>query len=440
MAIPRYTGPFGVRQAERLLWRAGFGPRPGEAAALAEQGLTAAVRSLTRPPAARLEGPAPRTDDGYPLAPGDAWGHDHLWWLDRMVRSNQQLVERMTLVWHDWFATADAPTNLLLDQNRLFRRHALGRFDELLLDVTVDPAMLLFLSGTSNSKWSPNENYARELMELFTLGAGQGYTETDVREQARALTGWRNDWTDAGPVNFRFDARYHDTGTKTIFGRTGAFDWRDSCRLCLEHPRHPAYLVEKLWSAFVPTPPPAPTHSELERLYLDSGYAVTPLLEAILMHPDLYQGPRMTKPPVVYIAGMLRALRRGIDTESWSWIADRCGQLLFWPPNVAGWDEERWLDTATWRGRWLAAAYAVRPREIDPDGYSSTERADAALRKALRFWGSPTLTRKTRGELLAFAEECERLADDSWEQDDYRGLRQNALRMLMATSPDLQTC
>jgi uncharacterized protein (DUF1800 family) len=440
VAVPRYTGTFGVRQAERLLWRAGFGPRRGEAAALAELGLGAAVRSLTRPPAAQLEGPAPTDDDGLPLAPGDAWGHDHLWWLDRMVRSNQQLVERMTLAWHDWFATADAPTNLLLDQNRLFRRHALGSFKDLLLDVTIDPAMLLFLSGTSNSKWSPNENYARELMELFTLGAGQGYTEDDVREQARALTGWRNDWIDAGPVNFRFDRNYHDTGTKTVFGRSGAWNWQDACRLCLEHPRHPEYVVGKLWSYFIPTPPPSGTRAELEQLYLDSGYAITPLLEAILKHPDLYAGPRMTKPPVVYIAGMLRALGRGIDTDSWTWIADYCGQLLFRPPNVAGWDEDRWLDTATWRGRWIAANYALDGRTAEPDGYSATEGAEAALRKALRAWGNPTVTGKTRDNLLSFGRECERLADQSWEQDDHRGLRQNALRMLIATSPDLQTC
>src|SRR5918997_3128093 len=122
----------------------------------------------------------------------------------------------------------------MLRQNALFRRYWLGSFDRLLLAVTRDPAMLLWLSGTDNTKWAPNENYARELMELFTLGAGRGYTERDVREQARALTGFRNDWREgAGTVNFRFDRSFHDRGRKRIFGKKGRFDWRDDSRQCL---------------------------------------------------------------------------------------------------------------------------------------------------------------------------------------------------------------
>src|SRR5690349_17897795 len=108
MGVPVFHGRFGEQQAERLLWRAGFGPRPGEARKLAHKGLKRAVLSLTRPKGKpKLSGPEPHTDDGLPLAPTDAYGHDLLWWLDRMVRSDQQLVERMTLIWHDWFATAD---------------------------------------------------------------------------------------------------------------------------------------------------------------------------------------------------------------------------------------------------------------------------------------------------------------------------------------------
>ena len=198
MSVPAYRGRFGAKQAERLLWRAGFGPAPGQAAKLARKGLRGAVHSLTRPHGKpRLKGPEPHGDDGLPLAPTDAWGHDLLWWLDRMVRSDQSLVERMTLTWHDWFATADVgQVSLNLDQNQLFRKHALGSFENLLLDVTTDPAMLVWLSGNENEKEAPNENYGREMMELFTLGASNGYTEDDVREQARALTGWTNDWDD----------------------------------------------------------------------------------------------------------------------------------------------------------------------------------------------------------------------------------------------------
>ena len=259
MAIPVYQGRFQASQAERLLWRAGFGPRPGEAKKLAKRGLKDAVLSLTRPKGkARLKGPPPHDDEGLPLAPGDAWGHDHLWWLDRMVRSDQPMVERMTLIWHDWFATGDVgQSRLNLAQNELFRRRALGSFSDLLLDVTVDPAMLAWLSGNENTKRSPNENYARELMELFTLGADGGYSEDDVREQARSLTGWTNDWDDdVGMVDFRYDPDLHDAGSKSVFGKSGNFDWRDTCKLCLEHPAHAGYVVDRLWSYFVPTSPP----------------------------------------------------------------------------------------------------------------------------------------------------------------------------------------
>ena len=117
----------------------------------------------------------------------------------------------------------------------------------MLIGITKDPAMLIWLNGIENSKWSPNENYARELMELFTLGASRGYTEDDVREQARALTGWRVSWTDGiGYHNFRFDLDLHDAGVKTIFGKSGRYSWQDACRLCMQNPMHASFFVRKL--------------------------------------------------------------------------------------------------------------------------------------------------------------------------------------------------
>jgi uncharacterized protein (DUF1800 family) len=252
-----FAGSFGAAQAERLLWRAGFGPRKGEAEALSKLGLDGAVKALTNPGRESFVGPAPKDEKGRPLAPYDAWGHDHCWWLDRMVRTSRPLVERMTLVWHDWFATSNDGVDsqrLMLKQNQLFRDHGLGSFADLAQSVTKDPAMLLWLNGSDNSRRSPNENYARELMELFTLGAGRGYTESDVRQQARALTGFSNDWKDGvGPVDFRYDPERHDTGVKTIFKKRGAFDWKDAVRLAVTHPAHPTFFVRKLWSYFVPS-------------------------------------------------------------------------------------------------------------------------------------------------------------------------------------------
>jgi len=441
VSVPVYHGRFGPEQAERLLWRAGFGPAPGQVEKLARKGMRHAVRSLTRPRGkARLHGPTPHDDDGLPLAPQDAWGHDLLWWLDRMVRSNQSLVERMTLIWHDWFATADVgQVALNLKQNELFRKRGLGSFEDLLLAVTVDPAMLVWLSGNENEAGAPNENYGRELMELFTLGAGNGYTEDDVREQARALTGWTNDWDDdLGMVNFHFDPERHDSGRKRIFGQTGRFDWRDSCRLCVEHPAHAGFFVERLWSYFIPTRPPKRTLRALKAAYRRDG-KVRPLVEAILMHPELYEGPRMVKPPIVQIAGMLRARRAGVETDAWTWIADEAGQRLFRPPNVAGWDEERWLDTARISGRWTAASMNTREDEVDEDGYPADETAKQAVRKALRYWGDPAISARTRGELQRFARRVEEVATADWQQTTYRALRQNALRILIVMSPELQT-
>ena len=441
--IPVYRGEFGPEQAERLLWRAGFGPRRGQARKLARQGLNESVRALTAPGRERFVGPRPKDEKGRPLAPRDAWGHDHLWWLDRMVRGNRPLMERMTLVWHDWFATSNegvGSQGLMLRQNALFRRYWLGSFRQLALAVTRDPAMLLWLSGTDNTKWSPNENYARELMELFTLGAGRGYTERDDREQARALTGFRNDWREGvGPTRFRFDRERHDLGSKRIFGRRGRFDWRDAVELCVKHPRHPSFFVSKLWGYFIPTTPPAATRRGLERLYVRSGYSARPVVRAILKHPHFYDGPRMVKPPIVYTAGLLRASGHGIDTESWTWLCANAGQQLFYPPNVSGWNDDRWLDTATYLARWDIAGRVARNGQLDPNKVQAPFDADKLLDRALAFWGNPQLSPGTRRVLRNYTKRALGTANQNWKRRSYPALVENSLRQLIAVSPDLQT-
>ena len=443
VGVATYGGPFGLLQAERLLWRAGFGPRDGEAEALARLGLDGAVHALTNPGRERLVGHAPRDDKGRPLAPYDAWGHDHLWWLDRMVRTSRPLVERMALVWHDWFATSNdgvGSQRLMLNQNALFRARGLGSFHELLLDVTRDPAMLLWLDGSDNSRYSPNENYGREMMELFTLGASRGYGEEDVRQNARALTGFRNDWKRGrGDVNFRYDPKYHDTGVKTIFRKRGAWTWRDSCRLCVTHPDHPSFFVQKLWSYFVPTAPDAATARSLAQLYVSGKYEIRPVVAAILRHPALYEGPRMTKSPVLYTAGLLRRIGRGIDTTAWAWLDSMAGQQLFYPPNVAGWDDSRWLDTATWRGRWWIAQYVLDRYALDPGKTAKPYDADKLLADALGFWRKPPLEQRTQNALRSFARNA--LADaraEKWKQQQYPPMVVNALRHLIATAPEMQ--
>ncbi len=448
---PAVSAPITLAQARRLLWRAGFGPTPGQAEALAGQPVEAAVQGLTRPSGApTLHGPPPTDDEGDALAPADAWGQDHCWWLDRMVRSDQQLVERMTFIWHDWFANSNEKVNdqqRMLDQNQLLREHALGNFRDLFAAVTVDPAMLVFLDGIYNEKRDPNENYAREMMELFSLGADRGaYSETDVREMARALSGWTADWSEGqGLHNFRFLASRHDAGNKTVFGQTGKWGWEDAVSLCVSHPLHPSFFVAKLWSYFVPAPPDEATLASLQGAYVGSGYEIRPVVEAILQHPAFLDGPELVTPPVVYNAGLLRAIGRPIDTTAWAWLCAGAGQQLFYPPNVSGWDFTRWLDTSTAKARWEIASYVTAKSYPNPwpgageAKYSEGEEPSEALASALAYWANPGLSDESCASIASFAQSClNGLITAKWQKSPYKAMRQNALRMLIATSPDMQ--
>jgi uncharacterized protein (DUF1800 family) len=284
------------------------------------------------------------------------------------------------------------------------------------------------------------------MMELFSLGADRGaYTETDIREMARALTGWRCDWSaELGNHNFRFDATYHDATSKTVFGQSGNFDWHDAVRLCVTHPLHASFFCTKLWSYFVPTPPDDATLASLQGVYLGGGRQIRPVVEAILMHPDFYEGPDMLIPPVVYNAGLLRAVRRGIDTTSWSWLGVGAGQQLFYPPNVSGWDDTAWIDTSTIRGRWQIANYVSMNTAVNPwpptgtPGYDPAEDGATAVQRAMAYWGNPTMSPESQAVIAQFATTCLPWPIQSWQLSPYRAMRQNALRMLIATSPDFQ--
>jgi Protein of unknown function (DUF1800) len=448
--VPSLGAPLTLLGAQRLLWRAGFGPTQGEAQALAGQPLQQVVYGLTRPSGeAVLSGPQPHDEHGEALDPVDAWGDDHCWWLDRMIRSDQQLVERMTYIWHDWFANSNEKVDsqqLMLDQNNLFRSMGLGSFHDLFLAVTTNPAMLVFLDGIYNDKYEPNENYAREMMELFSLGADRGaYTQDDVHEMARTLTGWSAEWSsELGLYNFHFDASRHDTGQKTVFGQTGNWNWEDAVRLCVENPLHASFFVTKLWGYFIPSEPDEATLASLQGLYLSSGYSIRAVVEAILQHPDFHEGPELLTPPVVYNAGLLRAIGRYIDTTAWTWLSASAGQQLFYPPNVSGWEFSRWLDTSTIKARWEMASYVTQntypnpwPAKGEPV-YSATEEPAEALLSAMAYWGNPPLSAESQQCIAAFAASALPSKMAEWEWSPYRAMRQNALRMLIATAPDMQ--
>ena len=447
-SIPTYTGPFTEQHAERLLWRAGFGPKPGQARALAKLGMRGAVLSLTRPRRQALVGPEPVLETGQPIDPYNTWGNDTLWWLDRMIRTTAPLIERMTLTWHDWFATSNEGVGsqlLMIEQNHTLRKLAMGSFPKLFEAVTIDPAMLIYLSGSGSSKEDPNENYAREMQELFTLGVNGGYTERDVHEHARALTGWTSSWNSVTGQqdDFHLDPERQDKGIKVIYGKRGNFDWRDSIDLAIAHPSHPKHFTSKLWSYFSETPLPASDERALSDLYESSGKEIRPVVEAMLMHPLFHSGPRMVKPPIVQIAGMLRAIGRFIDTDAWVWESEIAGQRPFYPPNVAGWEMNRWLNTGTWLARFNLSSQVIdEKRALNPNSKLKVTSDPAKLvQQATEFWGSPTISPRTQGALQTYARQAAvDAASEKWEKEAFPVLTLNALRALVASTPDYHTC
>jgi len=439
--------------ARRVLWRGGFGGTPSELSHWGGRSRDATVRWLVHggrgPHGTRaMVGPVPRVD-GKRLDPVNEWGHDRLWWLDRMVRSQRPLVERMTLFWHDHFATAGQDTPLMLAQNRKLRAGALGSFPDLLATVTQDPAMQAFLSLVDSNKEEPNENFARELMELFTLGADAGYSERDVREAARALTGFRGIWRQGQPLKTHYVPEAHDDGTKTILGQTGRWDWRDVLRIVVAHPAHAGFLVDKLWLYFVGDEPPSrATRTALARTYVRSGHRIAPVVEDILTSPALYRGldrPAMVKWPVVYIAGTLKQVGRPIDTSAWSWLQDMMGQGLFDPPSVAGWDwGAAWMSTASMHSRFVAATYicSEAPVEVREHGAKPAWSAAEHVRRARRATGDPWTSRATDVQLQRISREF-LLKGKDWQgktPEYIARVTQSALRHLLLSGPDAQLC
>ena len=354
----------------RLFWRAGFGATPREARTGRAAASGATIRWLLNggpSPPPRIA--APRVD-GQPLDPVNEWGHDVLWWLDRMVRSPRPLQEKMTLFWHDHFATT-RPGHA--DDAGPEPHAAPARAGPLPRPAACRDAPTRRCCCTSrwpnSDQEAPNENFARELMELFTLG--RGYTERDIREAARALTGFRADWRDDGSVRTSYDRECHDGGRKRIFGERGRFDWRDVLHLCVPTPptRRSWSASSGISSSATPLPRLDPARGSAASTAAPAS-ASSPLVGAILAHPALYRhldAPNMVKSPVVFVAGALRSSGQGIERDSWGWLLGGMGQYPFRPPSVAGWD---WgtslalveLDARALRRRQLPARHPPRRR------------------------------------------------------------------------------
>jgi uncharacterized protein (DUF1800 family) len=273
------------------------------------------------------------------------------WWTAEMLSTPSPLTEKMTLFWHNHFSTSQQKVHvaeLMFRQNTLLRKHALGNFAVMLRDVAKDPAMLIYLDGAQNRKGAPNENFAREVMELFTLGQGN-YSETDIKEVARALTGWG---ADMNVGEFRFRRAQHDDGPKTIFGQTGSFTGDDVITMLLKRDEMSQFIVGKLWLELVSPEANVAEVKRIARLWRDANLEIKPMLRALLLSDDFWNVKNravLVKSPVELVVGSLRQFQFEVeDPAPFAVIMRQLGQDLFAPPNVKGWPGgEAWLNTTT---------------------------------------------------------------------------------------------
>lgn len=365
--------------------RVGFSARPSEIEPLLPLGIHGAVEHLLGNPHDH------EIDDDaiLNLLQGEQRNLDpravSAWWLYRMLVSRRPIQERIALFWHNHFATSASKVQagrLMLIQIQLFQRLGLDNFKTLTLEVAKDPAMLVWLDGNRNVKGRPNENFARELFELFTMGIGH-YTERDVQEAARAFTGWSFSRVTA---SFVFNPNQHDDGEKEVFGKRGRFKGEDIIEMAVEHPATAPFIARKFYRHFINDvePPDERTVQELARVFRESGYSIRALLHRLLLTPAFWSPlnwRKRVKSPVEFVVGTLRQVGigerlRAINLSDGSgqrllvaylrlatqWTR-RIGQMLLYPPDVAGWEwGKAWISSTTMLERMRFAEFLVPDR------------------------------------------------------------------------------
>ncbi len=450
---PTPADPWDRRKAGHLLRRTGFGPTHAE--------LEAAVRDGFEATVSRVLAGRPETDDftrtsafmaserslpaGAPLPRLTAW------WLDRMLKTGHPLREKLALFWHNHFATSHAKVlnaRHMLGQYRLIHRHALGSFRDLLVEVGTDPAMMVWLDTTESVRGRPNENYARELMELFSLGIGN-YTEADIREAARAFTGYEI-VNGAGTLN----SRKHDPTPKTVFGRTGAFRGDDIARMCLDNPATARFVVRKLYR-FLVSEAEAPAADVVEGLatqFRDSGYDTGRVVATILRSKIFYSAAAYRariKPPVEFALGIVRGLEATVGTLPLADALPALGQVPFAPPSVKGWDGgPAWLNAQTLLARnnlALALTSTDDPRfarRSDPATLLARHgktQDGAAVDFLLGVFLQGDVPAASRDRLLEYLDRAKTVRTPGyWSAADAAGHRVRAVTHLVLTLPDFQ--
>jgi uncharacterized protein (DUF1800 family) len=367
---PTVKDPWDLRKVAHLHRRAGFGATWIELQRDLKDGPVASINRLLKPRQRTTE----EKEDLEALRSGllEARDMDRLkaWWLYRCLWDPDPLGEKMTLFWHSHFATSQRKVrsiHLMLGQNDLLRKYALASFEAMLTGIITDPAMLIWLDGAGSVKAKPNENFAREFLELFTLGVDK-YTEKDIREAARAFTGWlrtTNQFDYRTVPGFRFDRNQFDSGTKTFFKQTGAWKPADIVKITLSQPVCAEFLCRKLYRFLIneAKEPSAELIKPLAEEMRKSRYSIGHVVAIMLRSQHFFSAAayrQRIKGPVEYSAGLLRTLE--VPPEQVRLLAlavacDRQGQELFHPPNVKGWDGGRsWINSTTVlaRGNWVS--------------------------------------------------------------------------------------
>ncbi len=339
--------PWTAADARHLLWRAQFGASGAEIDRALKAGAAASVERLLHPTPSREFEETSTLLRRCAMDTGSALDLK-AWWLHRMHHSSHPLVEKLTLFWHNHFATSITKVRsaaVMAAQNDLCRREALGSFPALLHGMSKDAAMVAWLDGNANRRRHANENFARELLELFALGEGH-YTEKDIKEAARAFTGWhvRDD-------KFWFNRGQHDEGIKTLFGKSGNLDGGDVVNLCLAQPACPRFLAKKLLTAFVlPRPSEAAVAALAERvreLDFTMSRVMSELFSSELFFSREARGS-LIKSPVDLVLGALRALDGEPTLPAVQRLLALLGQDVFAPPTVKGWEGGRlWVTSAS---------------------------------------------------------------------------------------------
>jgi uncharacterized protein (DUF1800 family) len=416
MLTPLPDSKWNDATAAHLLNRAGFGGTPDEIERNRQKGLTGAVRDLVdvKPDAANVPPPAwahPRNiraqrmeikaakdrDENFQtkvrevrMMEGDEMIDLRRWWLDRMLNGPSPLLEKITLFWHGHFATSiqkvrDAYWMWL--QNDTLRRNALGSFGALVKKISRDPAMMIYLDLQQSRQEHPNENWARELMELFTVGIGN-YTEQDIRESARAFTGYRIDLT---TQQFRFAPFQQDHRPKTFMGRTGNLNGDDIIDILVSRPACAQFIGRKLWRFFAEDEPSTAVADSVAATIRKHDFEMRPVLREVLSSSEFYSDRvigSQIKSPVQYIVQTSRILDASLPAPIASQNAMRqMGQILFAPPNVKGWDGgKQWISTSTLLFRYNFANYLINGDSILPPSVRQPRQgADVGFGRAAQY-------------------------------------------------------